>query len=411
MGLEAEQLPWREVARIVYRHRQRALQGFVAVMALTTLVVLFTPPAYRSQAKLFVRLGRENATLDPTATVGQATIVAATVSRENELNTAAEILKSRSILEKTVDAVGPEVILETAKATTPDEAADQKYRAVVRLSKILDIEPGKKSNVLSISYDSFAPEKAQAIVAKVLDLFLDRHMQLSRSPGTRQFLAEQTTRRKAQLEKAEEELRDLKSSTGLSAADIQRQLAVTSTARIKDELFQAEAQLAASEAEVRVLREKQLSSIRQEPTVAALQAKIGALRAQIEEQRKDVQAINENYLRVSRMEREVAIQEAHYRRYAENLGQAQADEALEAERLSNISIVETATFDPIPVRPKKLMYFGIGFVLACACSIGLAFAAERLGPTPAMPRSTVAQDMKYSAPTNTAGLLTNGVTT
>jgi uncharacterized protein involved in exopolysaccharide biosynthesis len=188
-------------------------------------------------------------------------------------------------------------------------------------------------------------------------------------------------------------------------------LAVTSAARIKDELFQAEAQLAASEAEVKVLREKQLSSIRQEPTVAALQAKIGALRAQIEEQRKDVQAINENYLRVSRLEREVAIQEAHYRRYAENLGQAQADEALEAERLSNISIVEPATFDPIPVRPRKLLYFGVGFVIACACAIGLALAAERLGPTLEMPPSTAAQDMKYAAPVTTAGLRTNGVTT
>src|SRR5437899_10683207 len=101
----------RDLAPIVYRHRRKMGLFFLAVMAAVTAYVLLCPRVYRSQAKLFVRLGRENATLDPTATVGQAPVVAVPQSRENELNTVVEILNSRVLLEKVVDSIGPQAIL------------------------------------------------------------------------------------------------------------------------------------------------------------------------------------------------------------------------------------------------------------------------------------------------------------
>ena len=65
---------------------------------------------FRSEAKLFVRMGRESVTLDPTATMGQ--VVAAADSRESEVNAVAELLSSRTLAEKIVDQFGPTVILE-----------------------------------------------------------------------------------------------------------------------------------------------------------------------------------------------------------------------------------------------------------------------------------------------------------
>ena len=110
--------------------------AFLAVLAGTALVTILSPRAYRSQAKLFVRLGRENATLDPTATVGQAPVVAVQQSRENEINTAVEILKSRVLTEKVVDAVGPAAILGESVPAKPDEK--QRYRAITKLTKLLE---------------------------------------------------------------------------------------------------------------------------------------------------------------------------------------------------------------------------------------------------------------------------------
>src|SRR5437870_1285276 len=102
----------RDHARVFYRHKGKMLLFFLTAVACVAAFTLLSPRAYRSQAKLFVRLGRENATLDPTATFGQTRVVAVPQSRENEINTAVEILKSRVLLEKVVDAVGPEAILD-----------------------------------------------------------------------------------------------------------------------------------------------------------------------------------------------------------------------------------------------------------------------------------------------------------
>ena len=54
----------------------------MAVMTAVVLAIVLMPRAYRSQAKLLIRLGRENVTLDPTATLGQPPVVVVPQSRE-----------------------------------------------------------------------------------------------------------------------------------------------------------------------------------------------------------------------------------------------------------------------------------------------------------------------------------------
>jgi polysaccharide biosynthesis protein PslE len=463
----AESRSLRDIAAVLLRHKRKAGLFFVAVMVAVTAYTLFCPRVYRSQAKVFVRLGRENATLDPTATVGQAPVVAGLQSRENEINTAVEILNSRVLLEKVVDEVGPAAILDGGQPqpsgrpdTLSPQASQERYRAITKLTKRLNIEPVKKSNVVAISYDGPSPEIAQTVVAKLVGYYLDRHIELNRTPGAHQFLAEQTARQRAQLTRAEEQLRDLKNETGLIVPEGQRQILVNRMGRLQDELLQTLGALAATEAEVRLLREKlaslspthitartkgvrneatdnmrgqlyalqlrelestlkypeghpdlkrvrqqaasakailvredqereqltegpdrvyeetQLALLKEEPVLSSLRAKADTLRAQLEQQRTEFKALNENSLRITRLEREFGLQESHYRRYADNLEQAQIDRALEAERISNISVVQPATYDIEPVQPRPLLNFGLGTLLAVLGSVILALQAE-----------------------------------
>src|SRR5207244_8808003 len=90
----------REIAPMVLRHKGKMAAFFLVVMGAVAVYTLLCPRAYRSQAKIFVRLGRENATLDPTATVGQAPVVAVPQSREHEINSSVEIVNSRILLAK-----------------------------------------------------------------------------------------------------------------------------------------------------------------------------------------------------------------------------------------------------------------------------------------------------------------------
>src|ERR1700722_12441325 len=73
--------------RIFYRHRRAALIFFAVAASVTALYVLFVPRQYRSEAKLFVRIGRENVGLDATTTLGQSSpATSMPVARAEEMN-------------------------------------------------------------------------------------------------------------------------------------------------------------------------------------------------------------------------------------------------------------------------------------------------------------------------------------
>lgn len=457
---------------ILLKHRRKVLGACAAVLAATALVAVLWPRAYASQAKLLLRLGRENVSLDPTATLGQAPVVAVPPSLEHHINSVIEVIRSRALLDQVVDAFGPGPFLgeEMTGADSPAasslEAKARRARAVNRLGRFLQVEAVKKSNVLSITYEAGTPDLAQAVVAKLIDLSLDFHLQINRAPRAPQFLAEQAERLQKELAASETALKELKDRTGLVAPEGQRQALVARSARLEDELLQARIALAAGEAEAGQLRQRlaelpatevtsrtrtpnqaadamraqlyalqveeskllaqyaadgpevrqlrkqiaaakdvlareeaareqvtvspsraheevRLTLLKQEPALAALRAKAEALRGQLQQERAAAQVLNEGLLAVAQQERTVQLQDALYRKYAESVEQSRIDKALTHERISNISIVQPATYELEPVRPRLSLILGGGFLLALVSGLGLALLAEQREATAA----------------------------
>jgi len=255
-----------DILRIFFRHRRIVLSFFALVMIATGLYVLFVPRQYKSEAKLFVRLGRENVGLDATTTLGQAPpMTSVPASREEEINTVVLILESRGLLERVVDTIGAETILDpishplhkstgsTEKAEANAKAAaavaepDQdssgimatvasglehlglksplslRERAVVQLRKHLTVEAAKKSNVILLAHEGPSPKVSQEIMAKLIDFYLDEHVRMNRTPHAHDFLKEQASALKMKLAGQEDRLRLLKNSTGLASPPEQRQ--------------------------------------------------------------------------------------------------------------------------------------------------------------------------------------------
>ena len=159
-------------------------------------------------------------------------------SRDNEINSVVEILQSRALLEKVVDALGPATVLARQTAAAgPDERED----AVLRLTGNLKVEAARKSSVIEVSYLGSSPKLCQSVVAKLVDVYLDEHGRINRTHGSHEFFAEQTRRLGQQLSRREVELRDLKSATGLASPAAQRQQIVARVGRLEDELLQTEA--------------------------------------------------------------------------------------------------------------------------------------------------------------------------
>jgi capsular polysaccharide biosynthesis protein len=81
------------------------------------------------------------------------------------------------------------------------------------------------------------------------------------------------------------------------------------------------------------------------------------------------------------VQREVGIQEASYKKYSDKLDQTRIDHALEMVKISNISVVQPATYPIKPVRPKKMFNIALGLILGIFGGLGLAFISEYMDHT------------------------------
>jgi polysaccharide biosynthesis transport protein len=110
----------------------------------------------------------------------------------------------------------------------------------------------------------------------------------------------------------------------------------------------------------------------------ALKAKGEALEQHLASLREKMKGMNENTVQFARLQRELDIQEANYKKYSGQLEQARIEAALETGKISNISVVEAPTFSVKPVRPRRLLQLALGFLLGGCGAVGLAFLAEHL---------------------------------
>jgi len=465
--------------RILSRHKRKMCGFFFSVVALVTLVTLLSDRVYRSEGKLLVRLGRENVTLDATSTLGNAPIVAIPTDRVHEINSIVQILRSRVLVERVVDAIGPQAILNPGRkaAAKADvnysasafalpaalgvfESLTSRDRAILEFQQNIDIAAVKESNILRISYDATNRELSRLAVAKLMEFFLEQHIRLHRTPGSHRFLEQQMQRSQRLLIAAEAELRDVKNETGLASPADQRKLLVDRIARLEDELLQAEATRVATQTEwemsqnilsggplsrvtaenagvaddsmdsmhrqlyslklkeqellakftedqpeVKQVRRQidasqivieqeernrrstkwprstyeqtQIALLQQEIQLASLKSKAVIVAKQLRAARDELKTLNGNNVLIGRLQRQVEIQDNTYRKYTENLEQANIDQALATERISNISVVQPAQSFIKPVRPLKSLNLMLAVAFGLIGALALALLCEQ----------------------------------
>ena len=251
----------RDICRLLFRHKTKVISCFALSMAVALAIIFFWPRKYKSEAKLFVQVGRESVSLDPTATTGQ--VVPVSLSRETEVNSVLEMLRSRVMIEKLVDEIGPEAILrpETAASTSgkqspsalsnlvslidPDPVSDRE-KAIIEVTRLLDFAIEKKSDVITVSGTAKSPELAQQIVAKFVDIYLGEHSRMHRTAGSQAFFTEQKALLQKSLSDALAKLRDAKNDLGIVSIEGQRQILQNETIEVENRLAASNAALAAA---------------------------------------------------------------------------------------------------------------------------------------------------------------------
>jgi uncharacterized protein involved in exopolysaccharide biosynthesis len=238
--------------------------GFVALVG-----TLFMPRSYYSEARLFVRYGRQNQ-IDPIAEGGQ--LISLSESRESEINSMIEIFKSRAILDRVVEELGPAYILsgrEKPAATTPapeathaeeKRAIDQPpstahQQAVQHLEREVSVWSPRKTNTINVACKAKTPAMAQRIVAKLVEVFLAEHVRVHHTPGSYEFFVEQAGVSKKAWQAAAASLRETKNKLGIVTIDGKRKELEGQIGDIANKLLTNDADLRTAEAKIASLKQ------------------------------------------------------------------------------------------------------------------------------------------------------------
>lgn len=251
-----------DIFRSLWSHKQAMIWTFWCIMLVTIAVTFLGSKKYTSEAKLFVRLGRESTALDPTAAASANQFVTIQASREYEINSVLEIFNSRDVLASVVSGLGPQAVLEEQPEASVQSAGflpigdlfapySIEDDALEHLSKHLDVQPVKDSNVISISYEATSPELARDVVTKLVARARDSHIRVNRTDGSQEFFVAQAEQLRERLTRLESELRDRKNAAKIADLDEQRALLLREVSTMRAGLLDTEASLAAATAEMK----------------------------------------------------------------------------------------------------------------------------------------------------------------
>jgi uncharacterized protein involved in exopolysaccharide biosynthesis/Mrp family chromosome partitioning ATPase len=260
---------------------------FASVVALTLLAIALYPRSFTSEAKLFLRVGRESVALDPTATTGQTIMLQKT--QVDEVNSALQVLLSRDVFQRVVQRIGAErivqdlpaakggaVAVETAPTWIDRISAAKSWVSTqvggalvsLRLSDpgtpeemaIRKIDSGlkayapKESTVITVSFSAASPQLAQDVVKAVTDVFLDEHLRVNHTEGSLKFFSEQSAALEKQLADAEAVLRDRKNEFQISTIESRRAVFAEQLKDVELQVLATQRELAYSEAEIADLK-------------------------------------------------------------------------------------------------------------------------------------------------------------
>ena len=351
-----------------------AALGILAAAALYR----FYPPSYESQAKLLVRYVLERSGVDPV----EAEKAGAASNNEGDrvIGAEMEILTSWDLAVQVAQAIGPRRLLPTTREPTEREAAS----SIILGLKVIS---NKGSNIILISYKNPNPEMAALVLQELLSRYFVKHLEVHRSAGAFDFVAQQTDEVRARLNQTEDALKSLREKTGIASLKEGSAALTTEAAKTQEQLNAAEADLAEQQALVNQIAEKKekkgwrtkTSSSEKSPQsvkaqVAGTQAKVAALKSRLRDIQQRTKQLAELAPQIEELERKREMEEANYKYFSASLEKARIDEALDPSKMPNISAVQRPSPPALVTKTRDKVALGLA---GGGIALGIALALLR----------------------------------
>jgi uncharacterized protein involved in exopolysaccharide biosynthesis len=448
----------RDVAAIGFRHQKTLVLCFVGVLLGVGLSSLFLPSKYKAETKFLVKRERVDPVITPESNAPMT--VHDTVSEE-EINSELELITSSDVLRKVVTTCGLDKKSAISAILHPFQTQQNRTdKAVADLRSDLQLEVLKKTNVISIGYESKDPKIAQKVLATLDDAYLEKHLDVHHPSGQFEFFDQQAEKYRQDMLAAEAKLKQFADQQGGVAPVTMRDMTLQKLADFKGSLSTTRASIAESQRRIadlekqaqqipaRLTTQKKLTEnaqvlenlkstlltlenkrtelltkyqptyplvqevdkelddtrtalakeestpLKEETTdqnqtylwisgelakakadLAGFQARETALSSVIINYEAQSKELETQGIALADLSRTAKEDETNYLLYTKKKEESRIEDALDRNRMLNVSIVQTPSLPSIPTR-SPFLFALVGVFLAAAVSLGVVFAVD-----------------------------------
>lgn len=241
----------RDWLTIGFRQRGLIINTFLGIFSIAVIIAFLLPKKYEAQMKILVRHERAEQVVSADR---ESSIARPTEVSEEELQSEAELIRSRDLLGKVVVACGLQAPGGASFWNKEGESDDRKIaRAVLKLEKDLTVQPIKLTNLISVSYKSKDPQLAAKVLNSLAGLYLEKHLAMHRAPGQFEFFHQQAEDYRKALANAEEKLTKFSEEQGVVDPTLEKDISVRKLADFEAEAKGASATIAETRERIHTL--------------------------------------------------------------------------------------------------------------------------------------------------------------
>ena len=242
----------RDFLAVGFRQRRLIINTFLGIFSIAIVIAFLLPKKYEAQMKILVRHERAESLVSPER---EAPVQWRTEVSEEELQSEAELIKSRDLLTKVVVACDLQNPGTGPFWGKEGENGDQKVsRAVLKLEKDLTVQPIKLTNLISVSYKAKDPQLAAKVLNSLAGLYLEKHLAMHRAPGEFEFFHQQAEEYRKALATNEEKLTNFSRDQGVVNPALEKEMSVRKLAEFEAETKAARATTAETRQRIATLQ-------------------------------------------------------------------------------------------------------------------------------------------------------------
>jgi capsular exopolysaccharide synthesis family protein len=281
----------RDLVDVLFRKKWVILVVFLSAVIPVVAYMVLLKPEYESKALLLVKPGRENIYVSPVG-APEGTMGPTITQRVSEvINSEIQILKSRILIGRVLEGVGiakvfPPSLSEESMVADVREFFPRKVMAKVGLAGVvhptflddslaangmespslavavrralgnLSVARISNTDVIEVTFKSRDPDVPAGFVTKLVDLYLERHLELHSSGRGYQFFKNQSSHLEKRLENAAKRLADFKKKYGIVSFDKRKVRTLDDYSRVYAEIQKNQASIVATESRIDTLKKK-----------------------------------------------------------------------------------------------------------------------------------------------------------